>query len=299
MMGVVAIIGILAAISLFYLAFRPRTKPPSRSSRRIPPSVPHIEEHLAALEVRAASLQQSLDSLSDEELQELVDEPDPSTDAPAAAADCAACARAPAFAFGPANINLLIDYYTSPPGQWRELTVHAYRYDGTHGTIRAHCHHRRAGRTFYFSRIRQACDPRTGETITALGPWLDAQYADTDAGIADAALDMHAWALEALFYLAKADRAFRAAEKNLIHRFLTEAGVESKTATAIVGAIAKWGVPSARRYGVTLTQLKGSPLEYRLRVLHTARAILACDRTTHPAEERALARMEKELHPPK
>lgn len=304
-MGEIAVLAAFALVAVgLWLFFRSgRTAPPVERNG-VPPLPPHdraqavaeIERKIHALESRAAALQVKLDQLPDEDSASGQEQDESDATECLATADWTADACAPAFAFGPANIDVEIDYAgSSASGQQRRVTVQSYRYDGPHGFLNGYCHWRRASRTFLFSRIKAAREIETGDPITDLGPWLHRHYEITEAGIADAALEKHRPALDALFYVAKADRAFRAAEKQIVRHFLIDEGVTNTTATAIIDQMTRWEIPSAIAYGRALRQLNECPPDYRRRLKRAAEAMVASDKSVHPTESRALARLVKEL----
>lgn len=242
-----------------------------------------IHADIDILESRAAALEAQLDELPAEE--------DDST-----ALDWAADGHGPSFQFGKADIPVVIEYRSGNGCETaREITVEQYRYKDDRGTLSAYCHMRGARRTFVFSRILSATDPETGERIESLGPWLDARYLETPQAKASQCLDAHFDAIEALFYIAKADGAFRAREKEILRQFLVEQDVPLASAAVIVADVAKWVTPSAVAYGKRIRALATTPGEYRRAILRSAQAIIGSNKEATPKEVRAIQRLKAEI----
>lgn len=188
--------------------------------------------------------------------------------------------------------------FTDKDGQKTEREVDTKRFvtDGKDGIIHAFCHLRNGNRPFRLSRVSHAVDLETGEELRDLPAWLQEQYSATPRGMADAFIDEHGDALEALFFVAKADGAFRQAEKDHLAGFCTAVGAAPPDVVSIVlQDLAGWAVPSAIAYGKALRATAGKPEAYRRSILDTALKMVDSDKTTKDDETKALGRMAKEL----
>lgn len=244
-----------------------------------------LESRIEAMERRAAELEHQLAALDEEDEQ-----------GEDSSLDWAANTNGPSFDMGDADIPLEIEYRDAGGRtSRREITVQRYRYAGARGHLSAYCHGRGAQRTFLFSRIKSAVDPLTGEVIAELGPWLDEHFEASPIGQAAGALDRHYAALTIMFYVAKADAAFRQREKAIMREFLIDEGAQQEVAIAILDTVSRWATPSAIAYGKALRALAPAPADYRLRVKRAAAALVASDKTVHHKESLALKRLESEV----
>lgn len=181
----------------------------------------------------------------------------------------------------------------------RVIDVQEFAHDWDGCTIQAYCYNRGARRTFKVSRILEAIDTSTGEVISNLDSWLDAKYEASDAGAVDAFVAEHHAALVALFYVAKADGAFRAPEKRALEELCDEWGLYDPIQfDLLVKDIGRWAKPSAIAYGRALRELFLMPEEYQQQVYVAAQRMSAGKKTVSDVEKRALARMRKELELP-
>jgi uncharacterized tellurite resistance protein B-like protein len=188
--------------------------------------------------------------------------------------------------------------FTDKDGQKTEREIDTKRFlaDDKDGVLQAFCHLRQANRPFRLSRVSHAVDLDTGEVLQDLPAWLAAQYANTPRGQADAFIDAHGDALSALLFVAKADGAFRQAEREHLAEFCR--GLEApsgEVVEVVVGDVGGWAVPSAIAYGKALRGAAGKPEAYRQSILDTARKMVDSDKTAKDDETKALGRMAKEL----
>lgn len=178
----------------------------------------------------------------------------------------------------------------------REIDLKKFFTDGKDGLMHAYCHLRKGNRPFRLSRVSQALDLDTGETVQDLPAWLQAQYKDTPRGAADAFIDEHGDALSALFFVSKADGALRKAEREHLAEFCRSVGgAPAEVVDLVVQDVSEWAMPSAIGYGKALRAAAEMPDEYRRRILETARKMVESDKTTKDEEVKALGRMAKEL----
>lgn len=262
--------------------------------KRAPPPATRLNMQIDAMEQRAAELEAQLAALDDQEsLEELGD----GDNAPQDDVGSEGWTRvAGKFFAREIAIPLQIEYLSgSGKATAREITVNGFRYGDDGGVMSAYCHLRGGNRTFYFKRIVRATDPATGAQISELGKWLDAQFLATTPGKAEALLDEHFDAVHSLLYVAKADRSYRAKEKEILAKCLAEVAGEKpdEVIEMAVEATAQWSVPSAIAFGKALTNLSARPTAYRTAVLAAAKAMVDSDKTAVHAEDHAVKRMEK------
>lgn len=191
-------------------------------------------------------------------------------------------------------IDLQITYLDSNNVQTkRRITTERYTHNGRDGILHAMCHMRESRRSFRVARIQEAVDLGTGEVIAHLPAWLDAQYEKSDEGQLDAFMDEHDAALASLFFIAKADGAFRQPEKNVVSDLCDGWGFH--LTPNLIKTMSQWAVPSKIGYGKALRELAEKPDDYQEEVLAAASKIVMNKKTPSDAEKKALDRMQSIL----
>lgn len=181
----------------------------------------------------------------------------------------------------------------------RLITTKRYVHDDKDGIVYAYCHLRASNRPFQISRISNPIDAETGEIIPNLMTFLDTQYTTSPAGKAEAFIEEHNAAFGALFFIAKADGAFRAKEKLVIDAMCAVFGMTEITVREnVITQISGWYNPSKVEYGRDLKKMLAKPLLYRMRVYAAAKVMIASDKTAKETETAALSRMVKILELP-
>lgn len=181
---------------------------------------------------------------------------------------------------------------------YRTIVTERYFHQSGQGTLIAFCELRQARRPFAFDRIHFAADLSSAQRIRNLPAWLDDLYLQSPIGKADAYIQDNDPALTALFFVAKADAAFRAKEKQIMRDYMAATGLhDDGIQTIAVSSIAERETPSATDYGKALKILATMHDESRRLVLQHAEAIVSSDKTIRDDELRALSRMRKALFP--
>lgn len=181
----------------------------------------------------------------------------------------------------------------------RSISTNFYTTDSYNGgEINAFCHLRNHVRTFYFDRIRKSADGmRINKQIVDLKVYLNQLYSESPQGKADLFIDEHSGAIGALFFIAKADGAFRQKEKNIIDLMCSIWGMTDATVREIIiTQMSNWYIPSKIAYGKDLKEILEKPLLYRMRVIAAAKAMIGSDKKITDAETAALMRMQKILN---
>lgn len=194
------------------------------------------------------------------------------------------------------NLTTILDIQyvdTNDQTTQRRITTERYAHNGRDGILHAYCHMRQSRRSFRIANIAAATCSETGEMIHHLPAWLDEQYSQSDAGTVDAFVENHEAALTALFFIAKADGAFRQPEKTVVSDFCESVGCD--ISDKIVSEMTQWAVPSKIGYGKALRALAEQPDEYQLQVYRAGAKMLSDKRSPRDAEKAALERMRSTL----
>jgi hypothetical protein len=185
----------------------------------------------------------------------------------------------------------------------REVILRRYVHDGTDGILLAHCRMRDGNRPFAISRISNPVDLDTGELIPDLIEYLDDHYANSTNGKADAFIEAHYDALICLFYVCKADDAFRSKEKQTLQGLFLVLGLfDIEVIDCILKRMTEWTTPSRRNFHSQLKKIEASITFddlYKNRIFATAKAIVATDKNVRATEVEALELMSKLLKIPK
>lgn len=187
--------------------------------------------------------------------------------------------------------------YTSGQGQASEREVDIQSYDDTTGIgmFEGFCHLRRARRSFYFARVGQAIDAETGEVINDLRAHLNAEWGQGTGPALRLLHTEHNTALEALLYMAKADKAIRAAELEIITQYCRDVTGDQRLDTATIRAVLNHvHLTSLLGFKQKIGALQREP-ETARRVAAACRAIVATQKTIHPDELEALDYLDKKL----
>jgi WYL domain-containing protein len=205
--------------------------------------------------------------------------------------------------------------------------------------IQGFCHLRRASRTFRLDRTLRLWDGRSGWTLIGdPGSWiegmlqaekgskqtrtrqareriegardwqkdLDALFAEQDAiaklrQTATDIVEQHMHALRALLYVAKADKAFRAAERRLFLFFFKRvAGGQMETEeleAQCLKAVSRLDAPSTGQFQYSARQLASRDRAYRMAVCATAKAMINSDKTVAPYEVEVFDYLTRKLKP--
>jgi hypothetical protein len=114
--------------------------------------------------------------------------------------------------------------YTDGSGQDTVRRISTKRFEdggaSGDGMILAHCHLRRANRTFKVSRIKEFIDVSTGEIVGDIPAYLHASYDVSSIGRTVRALRENSDPLTVLLYVARADARLSPKEKSVLIGFL-------------------------------------------------------------------------------
>lgn len=193
------------------------------------------------------------------------------------------------------------------------------------------CHLRREQRTFRTDRITRIWDSRADwmsvgdptkwiecmweNSIQRSGsgatrPWSDQREATYPADRAARAraeeearsiVDQHFHALRALIYVAKADKAFRAAEKRLFLLFFKRvAGHRMDTEllqTLCIKAALQMDTPTTGQFHYSVRHLTSGVRRYRMAICATAKAMVNSDKRIAPYEVEVIEYLTRKLRP--
>lgn len=185
-------------------------------------------------------------------------------------------------------------HYCDAQGQLssRNITLRSIvPWEGNDIAMLAYCHEREAHRTFLASRVLQAVELDTGEIIKDVDRWLRLNFTNTPKGRIAAALKAVESECLILSYIARADGAMRAKERQIIARFIAGADRE-------IGIDAADEVELDKRvrtiycdydeYRAAIDKVRDQAVEQRHAVVEAARAIINSEKRIDPAEQKAV-----------
>jgi hypothetical protein len=188
--------------------------------------------------------------------------------------------------------------YTDGQGQSSEREVDIRSYDDTTqiGQFEGFCHLRGAVRSFYFARVTRAVCVESGELIGDLRRHLNALWEQSTGPALRLLSQERKLDLEVLLYMARADKAMRAPELEIITQYCrTTAGDERLGATEVRRLLDYTAGATFHGFKIKLAQLlKDRPAD-ALRVAQACRDIVATQKTVHTDEQMALDYMERKL----
>jgi hypothetical protein len=182
--------------------------------------------------------------------------------------------------------------YTDGYGESTEREVDIQSYDDTTeiGMFSGHCHLRGKVRSFYFARVKRAIDVKTGEVIEDLRGHLNGLWGNSTGPAWRVLSGERALELEILLYVAKCDKALRAAELEIIAKYCQEiTGEDRLTPTAVRNFLDYTRLPTTlQSFKIKFGTLQQHRPESALRVAGLCHAIVATQKTVHPDERAAL-----------
>ena len=193
------------------------------------------------------------------------------------------------------NARLKLHYVsTSGSETEREIDVRDY-YRGEGGCHFAGFDHlRKAYRKLSSKCVKNAIDLETGESLDDLVPFFERKYRENPEYLYDHLFEKHGCEIYIFVYLAAADGAVRAQERNIIARYcLEQNGFTSLDAQKIDAILKKMYRPSKHDFHkcVRESQLGQTALE---KVLAIATAIIGTNAKPHSEHTRALEYMHKQ-----
>lgn len=193
------------------------------------------------------------------------------------------------------SAKLRIDYVDGA-GRKTTRNVQVREFDNTvyGGMFLAMCELRGEHRTFRFDRVKSCIDLDTGEVVTDVRRYMNAKYDASPERSTDLLLTDYLDALKVLYFVAKADGQFRAAEKEVVARYVrTLVRDERITVGMIDNALTFVEVPSLQAFKLAVGRVvKGGQIEPSA-LAACCREIVATQKTVHPAEKEALDYIER------
>ena len=189
---------------------------------------------------------------------------------------------------------LTLDYEgTSGTRTTRDVDVSAF-YRGDGGCmVDCFCHLRGARRTLSSKCVRRVIDRDTGEVVDDIFAFLESKYNDNPEKSYDALLQSYAWVIYVLLYVAAADGAIRAPERQLIAEFCMRRGNPAELQIEKLETLVKnLGRPSKSDFQRFMRERTTTP-DVILDIFQTSKAIVATNSKVHTEQDRALAYMLK------
>lgn len=178
----------------------------------------------------------------------------------------------------------------------REVSVRQYGEFGGAALIIADCHLRNATRTFRTDRVKSCIDLDTGEVVADLHRWLNARWeASPDRAIEKVVSDY--WDLmKVLYYVAKADGRLMKAERQVLHRAVSELSgrtdLASETIDTMLDGLRGGSVTGFKQ---AFGRLANSRPDTAAAALTWSEQIVATDKSVSPGEKEAIDYMRKRL----
>jgi hypothetical protein len=181
----------------------------------------------------------------------------------------------------------------------RRIRTREFDRANANGYLSAFCELRGAPRTFRMDRVLRAVDAETGEVIASLHEDLRVRYEASPERAVDRALDESDLELSVLMFIARADGAFRKAEKDLVLDFLRSRTGDERVEDAVLEKqLANYGKGSVHTFKRDVGKLKALPEDRREALHGLAARLIATQKTVHPAEQEAVSYLAKRLEVP-
>ena len=178
----------------------------------------------------------------------------------------------------------------------RPITVQAVGSHLGEPTLVAFCRLRNGNRTFRISRIENCVDEESGEIIDGLYDYLHERYSSSVDASLDRAYNEAPDAIDALFYVAKADGQMRKPEREIIATFLQSLTGDNRVSESVVQKMmADWEVPSLRTFKVSVGKVGNLSNEIQSLFKQGASDIVATGKTVTALEQEALDYIAKRL----
>lgn len=178
----------------------------------------------------------------------------------------------------------------------RPITVQSVGSHLGEPTLIAFCRLRNSNRTFRISRIENCIDEESGEIIDGLYDYLRERYSNSVDASLDRAYNDAADAIDALFYVAKADGQMRKPEREIIATFLQSLTGDNRVSESVVQKMmTDWEVPSLKTFKVSVGKVGHLSNEIQSLFKQGASDIVATGKTVTALEQEALDYIAKRL----
>lgn len=159
------------------------------------------------------------------------------------------------------------------------------------------CHLRQAPRSLVTPGILECINLDSGEVVADVCTFIDDLYVSTPGARLDTVMERHAHELDILLYMAKADGAMRAKEREIILDYIFSVmDPGGPLREAIEEDVKRWQPPTDGEFKKAVRELiKFNRIPTLIYVTELSRQIIATQKTIHPDEARALSYMEKKL----
>lgn len=181
----------------------------------------------------------------------------------------------------------------------RDISVRCIDASDRAGLILAHCHLRDDTRSFRMGRIFRACDASGAPVPDVYAYLLDRASvltayfgrSDTASALLCRIAEAHIDAMRVLFYVARADGAMRAAEREILVRWLA-GNLPGEVSEGLVGELLQeLGLPTEHAFTKSVGRLADASDDMRQGILAVAQEMVATQKTTSDAEAVAIAVM--------
>lgn len=198
----------------------------------------------------------------------------------------------------PLRVHLQFSYTDGDGNQTtRSVRVREFDAGSDRGLLIGHCELRQATRTFRQDRIRDCVNLETGELVSDPRKFLLSVYESAPERKLEQFENNENEILDIIAFVARADGAVRKGERSLIAEYcrkhVSDLGV---TSDQLVEVVLRGEVMTIGQFRLRVGKVcrERSPNEQR-ELLELARAIVATQKTIHPAEQEAVNYLEKKL----
>ena len=177
----------------------------------------------------------------------------------------------------------------------RDYDITSFRRGDLGYQLNGFCHLRSARRVLVSQGVVACVDRETGEVVSHITSFLDEKYKATPASHFDAMLEDHGDAIAIFTYMAKADGALRAKEREIIIGFMQEEMSDGPPAEWLEKQLKESIPPTKYQFECAVRAQSGSENNYRARILEAVNVILATNKTQSEEETRALHYLNERL----
>ncbi|MFC1830593.1 hypothetical protein ACFL0S_01045 [Thermodesulfobacteriota bacterium] len=164
------------------------------------------------------------------------------------------------------------------------------------GMIMAHCEVRDATRTFRYDRINKCVDIETGEVISDIRAFLTERYEKSLEHTMDNLFDDLYDVLRTIFFVARADGAFRKPEKEVVCEYLKKLTKDERiTVDSVSEIFGGVELPSLHAFKMAVGRVAKDGIVEMENLFQCCKEIVGTQKTVSPSEQEALDYIGKKI----